>query len=150
MTMKTVSIFVGSVYGNAQHVAEQAQELLTKQGVKAKIYEDAKIDDFKQAEAVLVIASTTGQGDIPENLLPLCIELREQFPLMQQKPFAVAGLGDSSYGETFCAAGKQVHELLCELQGKAVADLLVVDACETLEPEKEVLPWLASLVDKLS
>lgn len=53
------------------------------------------------------------------------------------------GLGDSSYGDTFCAAGRQWFELLTELQGNPKADMLEIDAGETLQAEDVALPWLA-------
>lgn len=148
--MGKVGIFVGSVYGNAQHVAEEAQTMLNEKGLTTEVFNDPSVDDFKNASAIIVITSTTGQGDIPPNL-EFCIhDLREAFPLLQQKPFAVAALGDSSYGETFCGAGNQIHELLIELQGQALADVLEIDACETLEPEVDVLDWLSQLLPELT
>ncbi|MGS2720286.1 flavodoxin [Paraglaciecola aestuariivivens] len=148
--MSKVGIFVGSVYGNAQQVAEDVKALLDEQKVQSEVYTDPSIDDFKQAAAILVISSTTGQGDIPPNLEFFIHDLREQFPLMAQKPFAVAALGDSSYGDTYCGAGKQIFDLLSELQGQAITDVLLVDACETLEPEVEVLAWVKQWLPKLA
>ena len=69
---------------------------------------------------------------------------------MNGKPFAVAALGDSSYGESFCGAGRQFQELLEELQGKPVANMLEVDAIETLAAEEEIVPWLEGLVASLT
>jgi sulfite reductase alpha subunit-like flavoprotein len=59
-------------------------------------------------------------------------------------------LGDSSYGESFCGAGKQWQELLTELQGNPVAAMLEVDAMETLEPENDVIEWLKGFASKLA
>lgn len=148
--MIDVGIFVGTVYGNAQHVAEQVQQMMEQQGIQVKVFDDPKLDDFTQSKAVVFISSTTGQGDIPPNLEFFIMDLRDTFPLMGSKPFVVAGLGDSSYGDTYCGAGKQIYTLLEELQGKPVADLLEVDACETLEPETLVVPWLKDLLPKLT
>jgi flavodoxin len=148
--MSSLSILVGTVYGNAQHVAEEVKALLDSQGFTATIYDDPSIEDFTQGSGVIVISSTTGQGDIPPNLEFFIHDLREQFPLMNNKPFAVAALGDSSYGETFCGAGRQIFELLSELQGRAIADMLEVDACETLEPEVMVVEWLKPLLGKFN
>lgn len=147
--MSDISIFAGSVYGGAQFVAEQAEEMLAEQGLNVTLFTEPEVADFSQAKAVLVICSTTGQGDIPPNLAPFIANLSDSMPMMANKPFAVVALGDSSYGETFCAAGAQIYDLLRELQGNPVAELLQVDACETLEPEALVLPWLTRLVDKL-
>ncbi|WJG08542.1 flavodoxin domain-containing protein [Aliiglaciecola sp. LCG003] len=147
--MVELGIFVGSVYGNSQHVAEQVEEMIAGKGHSVEVFTDPSIDDFKQTKSVLIISSTTGQGDIPPNLEFFVMDLRDKMPLMEHKPFAVAGLGDSSYGETFCGAGRQIFEVMLELQGKPVADLLIVDAMETLEPENEVVPWIEALLPKL-
>jgi flavodoxin len=147
--MSKIGIFVGSVYGNAQHVAEEVNTLLSAQALVSEVFTDPTLDDFKQVSSMIFISSTTGQGDIPPNLEFFIQDLRAQFPLMEQKPFAVAGLGDSSYGETYCGAGRQIFELLTELQGKPITGLLEIDACETLEPEAEVVAWAEKLLPEL-
>lgn len=147
--MVDIGIFVGSVYGNAQHVAEQVEEMIAGKGHSVEVFTDPKVEDFKQTKSVLFVSSTTGQGDIPPNLEFFVMDLRDTMPLMGQKPFAVAGLGDSSYGDSYCGAGKQIFETMLELQGTPVDDLLIVDAMETLEPETEVVPWIEKLLPKL-
>lgn len=147
--MDKMSILVGSVYGNAQHVAEEVNNLLQTKGLPSNVLADPAICDFNEASAILIISSTTGQGDIPPNLECFIQDLRDQFPLMEKKPFAVVALGDSSYGDTYCMAGRQIFELLIELQGQPIAELFEVDACETLEPETEVLAWAETLIPRL-
>ncbi len=147
--MSKIGIFVGTVYGNAQHVAEDVNTMFSAQGLISEVFTDPSLDDFKKVTSLLFISSTTGQGDIPPNLEFFIQDLREQFSLLEQKPFAVAGLGDSSYGETYCGAGRQIFELLTELQGKPITELLEIDACETLEPEVEVVAWAEKLIPEL-
>jgi|AntRauMFilla1563_2_1112583.scaffolds.fasta_scaffold40285_2 flavodoxin len=148
-TMSSISIFAGSVYGNAQHVAEEVNDMLNAQGIDSEVFTDPETSDFTDAESVLIITSTTGQGDVPPNLELFYSDLRDSFPLMNNKPFAVAALGDSSYGESYCGGGKQFFELLTELQGKPVAELFRVDALETLAPEEEVVPWVKAIAEHL-
>lgn len=148
--MTDVGIFVGSVYGNAQQVAEQALQMFKEHGLQVEVFDDPQLTDFTESKAVVVISSTTGQGDVPPNLEYFVADLRDSFPLMHNKPFVVAGLGDSSYGDTYCGAGRQIYALLEELQGKPLADFLEVDACETLEPESVILPWLKQLLPRLT
>ena len=147
--MSKIGIFVGSVYGNAQHVAEEVQAMLKSKGLASEVFTDPSIEDFKQVTSMLFISSTTGQGDIPPNLEFFIQDLRDQSPMISNKSFAVAGLGDSSYGETYCGAGRQIFELLTELQGKPITELLEIDACETLEPEVEVVAWAEKLLPDL-
>ena len=139
--MTEITIFYGSVYGAAEALAEQVCETLEEMGHQARVVEDPQVGDFKQAQFPLVITSTTGQGDLPPNLEFFIADIKDTFPLLKGKPFAVVGLGDSSY-DHFCGAGHQVFELMQELQGRPIADLLEVDAIETLEPETQVLPWI--------
>ena len=147
--MATLNIIVGSVYGNAENVAEEVQSYCEDQGIDAEVFKDPDVSDFTDPQALLVITSTTGAGDLPPNLEFPIDELRTQFPLLEQKPFAVAALGDSSYGDSYCGGGRICQELLTELQGFPVADMLEVDAMETLEPEQDVLNWLKGIQDKL-
>lgn len=148
--MKSISIFAGSVYGNAQHVAEEVHDMLSAQGVDNEVFTEPDVEDFVNAESVLVITSTTGQGDVPPNLELFFSDLQDTFPLMNGKPFAVAALGDSSYADSYCGGGRQFFELLNELQGKSVAEMFEVDAIETLAAEDEVVPWVKSIVDDLT
>lgn len=141
--MAKIALIVGSVYGAAQYVAEEAQPLLTGLGHEVALYEEAKLDEVLSfnADIWLLISSTTGQGDIPDNLLPFFLDVQSRFPLLTGKQFAVIALGDSSY-ETFCGAGEQLRALLLEIQGTELAPMLRIDAGETLEPETIALPWL--------
>lgn len=148
--MKSISIFAGSVYGNAQHVAEEVHDMLSAEGIESEVFTDPETTDFEDAESVLVITSTTGQGDIPPNLELFHSELRDNFPLMDGKAFAVVGLGDSSYGDSYCGGGRQFFELLTELQGRPVAEMLEIDALETLAPEEDVVPWVKDIAAQLS
>lgn len=147
--MGTLKIIAGTVYGNAQHVAEQVEENLAEQGIDCELESDPSVNDFTDADALLIITSTTGQGDVPPNVEFAFSDLKDEAPQLNGKPFAVAALGDSSYGESFCGAGKQFYTLLQSLQGNAVADMFAVDAMETLEPEKDVVEWVNSIKDKL-
>ena len=140
--MSDISIFVGTVYGNAQSVAEQAESKLKDLGHNASIVDDPSVDDFNQAGEVLFITSTTGQGDLPPIIEFFVGDLRDSMPMLNGKRFGVVALGDSSYGDTFVGAGKDVFALCEELAGTPVAEMKVVDALDTYNPEEEVLPWI--------
>ncbi|MEM6641812.1 MAG: flavodoxin domain-containing protein [Bacteroidota bacterium] len=144
--MSAVSIFYGSVFGNAQNAAERTKEHLESKGIESKVVEDPTVDDLVNAEFILAISSTCGLGDVPPNLEDLVTEAREQKPDLTAKPFAVAALGDSNYDNTFCGGGKQVFEMLKELNGKAVQPLLEIDAIETFEPDEDIIQWVDGFI----
>ncbi|WP_121109097.1 flavodoxin, partial [Pseudomonas aeruginosa] len=108
-----VAILSGSVYGTAEEVARHAQKLLSAAGLEASHLPRASLDELKAfaPEAFLVVTSTTGMGELPDNLQPLYYAIRDQLPAWHGLPGGVIGLGDSSYGDTFCGGGEQVREL---------------------------------------
>ena len=147
--MASISIFFGSVYGAAERLSETVSDKLNELGHQASIIDNPQVEDVINAEQILVITSTTGQGDIPDNLLPLFLGLQNQFPLLNNKPCAVIAMGDSSYGDTFCGAGKQFEQMLIELQGHIVQPRLDIDAMVDFDPEPVALPWISKLATQL-
>ena len=141
--MADVGIFVGTVYGNALLVAEEAEPLLAAAGHKVKVFEDPTLDDWKQYEnkVALVITSTTGQGDFPDSIAPLFYAIKDQLGYQPSLRYGVIALGDSSYAN-FCGAGKRFAELLQEQGATRVGDVLLVDAGENPEPEEVTSPWV--------
>lgn len=149
--MANISVVIGTVYGGAQYVGEQAQAFLQEQGHEVTVFDEASVDDFTapESDTLLVITSTTGQGDLPPNLESTYFALKDQFPLLTGKRYAIIALGDTSYGDTYCMAGKKMDELLMELQAVRVGENLMIDAAETMEPEEEAMQWLEDWVNLL-
>ena len=59
-------------------------------------------------------------------------------------------MGDSSYGETFCAAGEQLHEL-CGLLGLVeLQEMLRLDASETVTQAQDSEPWVERFAAELT
>lgn len=141
--MARLSILVGSVYGGALMTARHLEQQLASDGHQITVVEDPTLADLTQTDdPVLICTSTTGQGELPPNLLPFYIDLREQLPMQTGRLFGVVVLGDSSYGDTFCGAGELVSEALYEVAARKVGDSLRIDALETTEPEQVALPWV--------
>ena len=90
----------------------------------------------------LIITSTTGMGDVPPNLELFFADIQADLPSLQGKKYAIAALGDSSYGESYCGAGKQFTELFAQLQGEEITPMLELDSMETFTPEEDVVAWL--------
>ncbi|MEZ9595949.1 flavodoxin [Shewanella sp. 10N.261.52.F9] len=150
--MKKVNLVFGTVYGGAQFVAETLQQALIDAGRDAVLYQPDQLGGFipPENELLLIICSTTGQGDIPDDIQPWFYEMQSKAPYLPELKFGLIALGDSSY-ETFCGAGEQFLSLFEELGAKRLGDFLKIDAGETMEPEVEALTWLPSwneLVDK--
>lgn len=148
-----VAILSGSVYGTAEEVARHARQLLAEAGFEVMLNPRATLDEVLAfaPEAILAVTSTTGMGELPDNLILLYSALRDQLPAaLRGLPGAVMGLGDSSYGDTFCGGGEQMRELFAELGVNEVLPMLRLDSSESVTPESDAEPWLADLIKALS
>jgi len=147
-----VAILSGSVYGTAEEVARHAANILKAAGFETFYNPRASLADLQAfgPEAFLAVTSTTGMGELPDNLQPLYFAIRDQLPAAWRGlPGAVLGLGDTSYGDTFCGAGELMRELFGELGVREVLPMLRLDSSETVTPETDAEPWLAELVTAL-
>jgi MioC protein len=147
-----VAILSGSVYGTAEEVARHAAELLAAAGLETFHNPRASLADIQAfgPQALLAVTSTTGMGELPDNLMPLYSTIRDQLPAsFRGLPGAVIGLGDASYGDTFCGGGEQMRELFAELGVHEVLPMLRLDASESVTPESDAEPWLAELIAAL-
>lgn len=147
--MANINCFVGTVYGGAEALCEQLKSIAESKGHGFELYNPGSLTDFVSSDAILIVTSTTGQGDIPFELESLYLALESEMPLITKIPFAVIAMGDSSYGETYCGAGKKFRDLLHELQGNEVVEMLMVDASEHFDPLPVATPWFDLLLDKL-
>ncbi|MGE8066531.1 flavodoxin [Pseudomonas sp. NPDC089569] len=147
-----VAIISGSVYGTAEEVARHAANLLKAAGFDTFHNPRASLADVQAygPEAFLAVTSTTGMGELPDNLQPLYFAIRDQLPAAwRDLPGAVIGLGDASYGDTFCGGGELMRELFGELGIREVLPMLRLDARESVTPEADAEPWLGQLVEAL-
>ena len=141
--MKKVNLVFGTVYGSAQFAAETLEKEMQVLGYDVTLWQPNDVASFipPQDELLVVVTSTTGQGDLPEDIQPWYHHLKNLAPSLPALRYSVIALGDSSY-ETFCGAGRAVDALLSELGAKPLVELLEIDACETMEPEVEAIKWL--------
>ncbi|WP_372965214.1 flavodoxin [Marinobacter sp.] len=148
--MASIRILTGSVYGGALMTARKIKEELEPEGHQVTVLEAPTLKDITSTDdAILVCTSTTGQGELPPNLLPFYTDLKDQLPQQPGRPFGIIVLGDSSYGDTYCGAGDLMEEALYETSARKVGETLKIDALETLEPETKALEWIREWIDKI-
>jgi MioC protein len=145
-----VAIVSGSVYGTAEEVARHAERQLKAAGLEAWHKANMSLDELLDfaPDALLTVTSTTGMGELPDNLLPLYSEIRDRLPAWAGKPAAVLALGDSSY-DTFCGGGELIRELYAELGLREVVEMLRLDSSETVTPETDAELWLQAFAAAL-
>lgn len=139
-----VAVISASQTGNARAVAEQLQQKLAAAGVHAThiAAADYKPKNLAAERLVLLVTSTQGEGEPPEEALSLYKLLSgKKAPQLAGLRFAVLGLGDSSY-PLFCGAARDFDRLLADLGGER---LLERQDCD-LDYRATAEAWLERIV----
>lgn len=144
-----IQILVGSQMGAAEYVAEQVAETMVLGGYEVTLHLTPDLDQITNSNCWLLITSTYGAGDLPDNIQPFADRLAQDRTDLTTVSFAVITLGDSSY-DTFCQAGRTLSQLLQQLGAKPVLPPLEIDVQEVELPEDQALVWLPLLLDRLN
>lgn len=143
--MADITLISGSTLGNAEYVAEHLAEKLTEAGFTATLLHGPALDELDPQGTWLLVTSTHGAGDVPDNLQPLIEQLDRQRPDLSAVRFGAVGLGSSEY-DTFCGAIRSVDRLLQDLDAKRVGDRLEIDTTKHEIPEDPAEEWLENWI----
>ncbi|MCP3760896.1 assimilatory sulfite reductase (NADPH) flavoprotein subunit [Domibacillus sp. A3M-37] len=145
---KDVTILYGSQTGNAQRLSQKAGKTLESNGfnVTVSAMSDFKPNNLKKVQNLLIVVSTHGEGDPPDNAITFHEFLHgKRAPKLDDTRFSVLSLGDSSY-EFFCQTGKEFDQRLEELGGERIAPRVDCD----LDFDEPAAEWLDNVVNGLS
>ena len=126
---QSLTILIGSQTGNAKGVAQELADQATAKGISNKLISmaDYKVKAIKDESHLIVVASTNGEGEAPDDAIDLHAFLAsKKAPKLASLKFAVLGLGDSSY-EFFCQTGKDFEQRLHALGGEIITERLDAD-----------------------
>jgi sulfite reductase (NADPH) flavoprotein alpha-component len=132
--------------GNSKKLAVQLQTLLKKNKIQAKVSDAFQypLDKIEKEEFLIVIMSTQGEGEPPQNAQKFYDNLGNLSKDLSKIQYAVLGLGDSSY-PFFCRAGEVVDQQLQRLQAKQVLPYQKADV--NYQPVAE--EWFAQVLQIL-
>jgi len=99
-----MQVLYGSETGNAQDVAEQIGRMACARNLQCKVsaMDDFHVEDLPNTPLVVFVASSTGDGEAPENMTnfwKFLLRRSLQKDSLKDAQFAVFGLGDSSYAK---------------------------------------------------
>ena len=146
--MADITLISGSTLGSAEYVAEHLAEKLEEAGYSTEIQHGPLIEDL-QAEGIwLVISSTHGAGDIPENLLPFSEALQAKQADLSAVRFGAVGIGSREY-DTFCGAIDKIDSALKACGAQQIGETLKINVLEHEIPEDPAEIWVGSWKDLL-
>ncbi|TCV99223.1 NADPH-dependent assimilatory sulfite reductase flavoprotein subunit [Biostraticola tofi] len=139
-----ITLLSASQTGNARRLAEQLRDDLIAAELDVVLINagDYKFKQIAQEKLLVVIASTQGEGDAPEEAVALFkFLMSKKAPALTDTHFAVFGLGDTSY-EFFAKVGKDFDGRLEQLGAQRL--LARVDA--DVEYQAVALAWRQEVV----
>lgn len=145
---KDVTVLYGSQTGNSEGLAKKTAQHLEEKGFQVTLssMSDFKPNNLKKINNLLVIVSTHGEGDPPDNALSFHEYVHgRRAPKLDHLSFSVLSLGDSSY-EFFCQTGKEFDERFKELGGTRLYDRVDCD----LDYDEPFSEWLQGVASSLS
>ncbi|WP_163937755.1 assimilatory sulfite reductase (NADPH) flavoprotein subunit [Paraferrimonas sp. SM1919] len=116
----TLTILYASQTGNAQGVATALADQAKAKGFTVRLENIAsyKVKELKTETALVIVASTHGEGDPPDDALEFHKFIHsKRAPKLDKLNYAVLGLGDSSY-EFFCQTAKDFDQAFAKLGAK--------------------------------
>ncbi|KTW25859.1 hypothetical protein T552_03132 [Pneumocystis carinii B80] len=142
-------IIFGSQTGTAQDVAEYLER-----GARRRLFstyicsgEDILIEDFIEATLVIFVCSTTGQGEMPDNIKPLWrFLLRKDLPedFLESMEFAVFGIGSTLYPK-YNWSSKKLYRRLLQLGAQSIHERGEVDEQHEQGIDGVLIPWSQEL-----
>lgn len=146
--MADITLISGSTLGSAEYVAEHLEEQLQQGGFSTQLYHGPALDEVPHSGIWLIVASTHGAGELPDNLLPFYEAIKESQPDLSDLRFGAVGLGNHEY-DLFCGAIRSLETLLVARGATRIGDRLEIDVLEHEIPEDPAEVWIGEWVDHL-
>ena len=126
-----INIYVGSQHGNAEGIANEIYGRLKEvnKNLKINIYSLNELLEHINPKKVIIITSTTGNADIPDNASKFWLKIKKRTlekNYYENMSYLILGLGDTNYS-VFCAAAKKISKRLKELGACELNPLITMD-----------------------
>jgi sulfite reductase (NADPH) flavoprotein alpha-component len=145
---RPLTIIYGSQTGNAESVAYECAEHAKTQGLTPHVLDmdDVELSDLAKTERLLVVTSTYGEGEMPDNAQALWDAIStNDAPTLTHTHYSVLALGDTNYDD-FCLSGKQWDQRLEALGAQRIAARVDCD----VDYENLAENWIAEAVPTIA
>ena len=111
-----INIVYASEMGTAFELALDFESNIKDQGLEVECGEmdDYTVEQLSEMKNVMMLCSTTGDGDVPMMGENLWAELENSSVDLSNVNYSMCALGDSSHS-TFCGAGRKIDARMQEL-----------------------------------
>ena len=143
-----VTIAWGSQTGNSESLGKKLAKSLSAKGHKPVVKDMAELspDDLTSLGHLLIITSTYGDGEPPDNAASLHAGLHSaEVPALPSLQYSVLALGDSNY-PAFCKCGRDFDQRLAALGAKRLAPIVECD----VDYDQPFATWIQQIEQSLT
>jgi sulfite reductase (NADPH) flavoprotein alpha-component len=143
-----VTLLWASQTGNTESLTERYATRLMESGfeIRTSCMDDYRASSLAKAQYVLLMTSTFGDGDPPDNAQNLWAQLSaDNAPRLEGVRFAVLALGDRNYDQ-FCGHGRRLDERLATQGALRLMDRVDCDG----EYQESADAWLERIIVRIN
>ena len=108
-----INIVYATILGTSQMVAEDLEDALSEdREVDVRDILQISPGDLGGDAFYVFISSTTGHGDMPDSTIDFVKSVNDTNPDLSALNFAIFGLGDQGYADTFNMGSEKLADLL--------------------------------------
>ena len=143
-----INIYHASQLGMAEEAGENLGDYLTAQDHDVAVNDLNGIDpgDLSHEALNIFISSTTGSGQVPDNGWFFMDVLEQQKPDLSNLNFAIFGLGDTGYEETYNMGSELMMAALKSCGAKQIGERGLHDASGDEDVDDAIEVWTRGIV----
>lgn len=139
----------GTETGTTEVVCEDMETAISGKASSTIIQslEDTAPCDLMGDVLYVVACSTFGTGDLPATAETFYKALQNESPDLSGVRFAIFGMGDTSFGETFNQGSEKLMTELLRCGAKRVGERGLADASSDDLPDEVAVKWVEGIVE---
>lgn len=142
-----IQLLYGTESGNAEMLCDDLKDVLdADHSVDIQSLGDVSPSALDPATFYILVTSTHGNGDLPAAAAEFADALEAEKPDLSRIHFAIFGLGDMVFSETFNQGSERLMKAMLACKAKMVGERGIHDASSLEMPEDIAVPWVNDLM----
>lgn len=144
-----ITVLYGTESGNSELIADDLGAKLRETFDQVEVFDLQNFDpaDLTPDVFYIVVCSTHGEGDLPNTAIPFAEAFDAALPDLTGVRYAMFGLGDSFYDETYSQGSEQIDRRFAAQGAERVGEYGRHDASSWDMPSDIALEWLPGALE---
>ncbi|MEO0665634.1 MAG: flavodoxin domain-containing protein [Pseudomonadota bacterium] len=144
-----IQFLYGTETGTAEMLAEDMASSISGHDTAVTDMDDADPTSLDAEAFHVLVCSTFGTGELPSTAEAFFDKLQSAKPDLSALKFAIFGLGDRTFGETFNQGSDSLMKEMVACKAQLVGERGIYDASGADMPEDVAVPWLEDVLAKV-